>query len=203
MSIPEDRMSTEVVEGDFLTPDNRTRAPLTIDYEAGPIALSNTSEGMYYQNWTLTWDAGTGNFVVTAETTLDTAIVITVPLVIQCSFAFDQNGHVNLAYTLSNGDAYLYWYDTDGAAWVQDLLDAGTTSPTLCLDDKRSTQTQYNDVMLWYTKQQIDLSYNLYKREQRERYLTEQLMYTGVYPYIHKLGMTDELRGQLTLRPVP
>jgi len=199
MAIPQDRLSTELVAGVYLSPDGRERA-WTEDYEAGPIALNDPSQGLSYQNWRIYWEAG--DFIVTSETTLDSAVVLTVASVKQCSFAFDQNGHVNITYTLNNDEAYLYWYDTNAAMWVQDLLSTGTTFPMLCLDDKRTTQTQASDVQLWYTKQQIDTTYNLYMREQRERYLNEQLMAQDTYPHPYKLGMHNGLRVQLELRSI-
>lgn len=198
MAIPENRMSTEVVPDDYIPPDDRDRFNLNTDYEAGPVALNDPSQGLAYQPWVLTWSGITNKFTVTPEITGSPQALITVANVIQCSFAFDQNGHVNIAYTVG-ANAYLYWYDTSVASWVQTLLAAGTNSPTLCLDDKRSTQTQSSDVMLWYTKKQLDLSYNLYKRQQRERYLVEKKMADGVYPFIHKLGMHRRFRNQLTL----
>jgi hypothetical protein len=118
--------------------------------------------------------------------------------VTQCSLAFDQNGHINVAYT-ANGIPYLHWYDTDAADWVTDVLAAGTTSPTLCLDDKREMQTNANDVILWYTVQQGDTTWNLYRRLQRERYQTAKLMSTDVHPFIFKLGMHRKWRVQIAL----
>jgi len=198
MAIPQDRMSTEVVEGVFIAPEERTHGPLQ-SFEAGPIALNDPSAGLSYQVWELVWEPGTGNFVVYPETTGGSFIILNVADVLHCSFAFDNNGHVNIAYTVG-GDSYLYWYDTNVAGWVTTALTAGTTKPTLNLDDKRTTQTNSNDILLWYTKQQVDFTWNLYKREQRERFLDEQLMATGVFPYIYKVGMNDVLRGQLALR---
>lgn len=196
--IPEDRMSTQVIQANWIPPDERNR-DLDQDYEAGPIALNDTSQGLSYQPWELTWDFATGDFTVTPETTGSPVIGVTnAPAVTQCSLAFDQNGHVTIAYT-SNNQAYLYWYDTDAAGWVTTPLAFGTITPTLTLDDKRTTQTNASDILLWYTLEQEDGTYNLYKREQRERFLTPQLMATGVPPYIYKCGMHVGYRVQLGL----
>lgn len=198
MAIAEDRMSTVVVEDTWLSPDDRAHA-WTEDFEAGPVALSDTSQGLYFQPWRLHWDPPTGNLIVTPENVGAPVIIITVPNVTQCSLAFDQNGRATIAYTAA-GQAYLYWYDTDAAGFVTTLLAAGTTNPMLSLDDKRSTQTNANDILLWYTRQQPDNSWNLYKREQRERFLIEDLMKEGVFPYCYKAGMHKGLRGQIALR---
>lgn len=187
MAIPEDRMSTTVVPADWLYPDNLER-DWTTDYEAGPIALSDPTAGLKFQAWTLDWNSGTGDFVVTPHTQGNPTTIITVANVTQCSLAFDQNGRVAIAYT-ALGQAYLYWYDTDAAGFVTTALDADVVNPTLSLDDKRSTQTNANDILLWYTRQQPDNSWNLYKREQRERYEIEDLMQTDTYPYCYKAGI--------------
>ena len=202
MAIPEDRMSTTVVAAAYLSPDDRFHTSLQ-DYEKGPIALNDPSEGLSYQVWKLEWSPTTSEFIVTPETTGSPVTVITVANVIFCSLAFDNNGHVTISYMTSDNSAYLYWYDTLAAGWVTDTLDAGTTYPMLQLDDKRTTQTDSNDIMLWYTKQQPDTTWNLYKREQRERFLIEDLMLSDVYPYLFKVGMHKGLRTQITLRSAP
>lgn len=197
MAIAEDRMSTTVVQSAWLAPDERTRT-LDEDYEQGPIALNDPSAGLLYQPWGLTWDFASGDFTVTPETTGTPSVVHNAVAVTQCSLAFDQNGHVNVAYT-SNQQAYLYWYDTNVAGWVTTQLAIDVVTPTLTLDDKRSTQTNISDILLWYTRQQPDETYNLYKREQRERFLVEDLMAEGVPPYIYKCGLNYGLRVQLGL----
>ena len=202
MAAPENRFSTTVVSDEFLDPDGRFRT-LNEDYEAGPIALNDPSAGLYYQPWRLTWSNVTNFFTVTPEITGTPQSVLTAADVKYCSFAFDQNGHVNIAYQQENDTTWLYWYDTVGDAWVTDQLDAGTWVPTLLLDDKRQTQTQANDVQLFYTRQQPNLSWNLYMRQQRDRYLIEYEMATAVLPYIHKSGMHRGLRVQLALKAGP
>lgn len=195
MASAQDRMSTTVVEAAWIDPDDRNRA-LDEDYEAGPIALNDPTSGLSYQPWKLTWDFATGDFTVTPEVTGAPVVVHNAVAVTQCSLAFDQNGHINVAYT-SNNQAYLYWYDTNVAGWVTDVLEFGVTTPTLCLDDKRTTQTNASDIILWYTKQQPDETYTLYRRLQRERYLSEKLQLINVPKYIYKLGMHVAFRVQI------
>ena len=195
MSIPEHRLSTEVVEDEFISPDERNRY-LLIDYEKGPIALNDNSAGVAYQSWTMSYNPGTGEMTITPETTGSPLVVLVVANVSQLSFAFDQNAHVSVAYT-ANGLPYLYWFDSVAGDWVTDLLDAGVTTPTLTMDDKRITQSNSNDILLWYTKQQPDLTWMLYTREQRDRFTIEYPM--GVSePYIYKCGMHRGLRVQVT-----
>jgi hypothetical protein len=195
MSSPEDRMSTTAVTADYLSPDERTR-DLDEDYEAGPVALSDPSQGLDYQVWHLTWDFATGDFTVTPETSGSPSVIINAANVTQCSLAFDNNGRVNIAYT-ANGQAYLYWYDTVAGSWTTDALEFGIITPTLTLDDKRTTQTGANDILLFYTKDNGDGTYSLYRLRQRDRYGSEKLMLASFPPYLYKLGMHSGLRVQV------
>ena len=124
MAIIEDRLSTTPVSNDWISPDDLDRAWLE-DYEAGPVALNDTSEGLFYQSWHLTYNALTGDFVATPLTAGAAQTVLSgIFNVENCTFTFDQNGHVTIAYTQS-GQAKLYWYDTLAADWVTTDLEAG------------------------------------------------------------------------------
>lgn len=158
----------------------------------------DTSEGLRYQTWHLTWDNGTGDFTVTPDTTGSPVVVLNAANVTQCSLCFDQNGHENIAY-VSSGQAYLYWYDTNLADWTTDALDVSVVSVMLTLDDKRPTQTSANDIILWYTRDMTG-QYDLFTREQRDRFLDEYPMRENVNPYLVKLGMNRGLRLQVGLR---
>lgn len=199
MAIINNKLSTQALSGDWLSPDDRSRS-LDEDYEAGPIALNDVSSGLSYQPWHLTYDDGTGDFTVTPETTGSPVVVLNVLLVTQCSFAFDQNGHVNIAY-ISNGQAFLYWFDTDVANWVTTQLEFGVFSPTLCLDDKRTTQSNSSDILMFYTKEDLVIpeTYNLYYRQQRDRFTIERELLAAAPKFIYKLGMHNALRVQLGL----
>lgn len=195
MSIPEHRLSTTVVPDDYIPPDERDRY-LLIDYEAGPIALNDNSAGVAYQPWTLSYNPMTGEMTATPETTGSPVVVLTVMNVSQLSFAFDQNSHINVAYT-ANGSPYLYWYDSVAGDWVTDMLDNDYVGPTLTMDDKRITQSNSNDVLLWYTKQQPDFTWRCYTREQRDRFTIEYDM-GPCEKWIYKCGMHSGLRVQVT-----
>lgn len=199
MSIPLHSFSTTLQQSDWLYPDNLTRPTPTTDYEAGPIALNDPSSGLDYQNWILTWDSPTGNFTVTPVTIGSPSIIINASSVTEASFCFDQNAHVNIAYVAS-GQAYLYWYDSNVADWVTTVLDASVVSTMLSLDDKRTTQTNSSDMILWYTRDMGDSTYDLFTREQRDRFETEYLMAEDIPAFVKKAGMNTVLRGQVALR---
>jgi hypothetical protein len=153
-----------------------------------------------YQVWHLTWDFASGDFTATPQTTGTPQVVLNAASVTQCSLAFDNNAHINVAY-ISNNTAYLYWYDTQIANWTTTVLGSDVVSVMLTLDDKRETQTSANDILLWYTKQNVDDTYNMYTKEQRDRFLVEYDM--GAFqPYLYKLGMNKGLRVQVGGSPI-
>jgi hypothetical protein len=198
MAIPQGRFSTTVVEGDYLPPEGIATHPIT-NYERGPIAIEDTSEGLLYQNWMLTWDSGTGDVTITPETTGSPVVVLNIPLIIFISFTFDQSGRASFAY-MTDTSSYLYWYDTALGQTVTTDLGSDVYTPVLYLDDKRSTQNGVNDMMLYYTKEEGGGTWAVYSRLQRDRFLTEYEMETGQEAgYIAALGMTGELRVQLVL----
>jgi hypothetical protein len=197
MAVISNRLSTIVRSAEWYDPDVRDHG-LINDFEMGPIALNDTIQGINYQVWQLTWNSGTNQFIVTPETVGAPVAVLTHANVTQATLAFDQNGHVNIAFTAA-GVPKLYWYDTVLGNWTTDNLPAGTITPTICLDDKRVTQTAASDILLFYTIQQISGLYNLYHRFQRERFGTQHLYKTNVPPFIRKCGMHKQLRVQLGL----
>lgn len=199
MAIPQGRMSTVPVIGEYLPPEGVTPHPLTT-YEAGPVDVEDTSEGLLYQTWRLTWDIGTGNFILRAETTLQEYIIGTSTLVSHASFTFDQSGRITFAWT-NDVSSYLYWYDTQLAQTVTEDLGAAIFTPTIYLDDKRATQNVVSDMLLWYTRPDGVGKYNLYMKIQRERFLIETEMLTQLESYyIIACGMTGGLRVQLRMR---
>ena len=198
MAIPQGRMSTEVVEGAYAPPENRVFYAL-INYEKGPIAIEDVSAGLLYQNWTLTWNPANNELTAFPETTELPVVIVTVADLVSVSFTFDQNARISFAYT-TEVSSYLYWYDTALGQTVTTDLGADAITPALFLDDKRKTQNQANDMLLWYTKANGG-TFDLYMLLQRERFLIEHLMASGLESqYIHNIGMHEALRVQITLK---
>jgi hypothetical protein len=195
----ENRMSTVPVPGLYLIPDNIIHNKFT-DNEAGPIARSDPSGGQKAQTWELIWEPGTGDFILTPQTIGDPVVVLNAVNVQQIGLAFDQNGQEAICYnTFTNG--YLYWWDSSVPGFVTTDFGTEFLSLALTLDDKRSRQTQVNDVILWYIKL-IGNQYNLYNRIQRQRYTEETLMSENVDKYITQVGMHDGTRVQVTTRAI-
>ena len=204
MAIPDDRLSTTPIPADYIDPDGRDRS-FREDYEDGPIALQDTSEGLKYQPWKLT--SSGGNFTLTPELVGSPTVILTGQDVVQCSFSFDQNARPAIVWIDSSSMAKLYWYDSVLGDFT--ITDFGIMrSAMLSLDDKRYRQSGASDILFWYTLLQGDGTYNLYHRKQRNRYDTEILMAEGTLPLVYKTGMHEGLRGQITLAggftvPVP
>ena len=199
MAIPQGRLSTVPVVGSVGDPDNRSFYALE-SYERGPIAIEDTTEGLRYQNWTLTWDSGTTLFTVTPETTGAPVPLFTVADIEYFTFTFDQSGRISFTWSTS-ASSFLYWYDTALGQTVTTDLGADVITPALLLDDKRETQNQANDMLLWYTKEELGGgSYELLQLLQRERFLTEHSEATGLaQQYIYNIGMGNNLRVHITL----
>lgn len=192
-------ISTTPVVDTYLDPDGRT-VTLNEDWENGPIAVQDTSEGLRYQPWHLTF--ADGNFTITPETTGAPVVVLSGVESIQCSFAFDQNGRPTIAWESADQQGHLYWYDTEVGEFVTTDFATPITGLALTLDDKRPWQTGASDIQLWYTLPSGN-QYTLWCRYQRERFGVPYERKTPAWPYIHKCGMHEGLRVQLSLSTNP
>jgi hypothetical protein len=190
--IPEQRLSSSVMDADFLPPDDLAYAALT-SYEMGGTDLNDADEGLMVKVWTLTYV--TPDVILTAPGagpyTLFSYTGIT-----SVSLAFDQNMRPCVAYVKS-GVSWLYWYDSLAAGFTHTQLEAGILDPHVCMDDKRANQILANDIILAYTKDN-----NLYFRAQRDRFGVEYLLRSGVNATLKKVGMNRVNRLQFQLEAV-
>jgi hypothetical protein len=201
MTVRQHRLSSPAYPSDYIYPSDKDY-PLNEDWEAGPIALLDTSEGLFNQAWHLTYAANA--FTVTPEDTgppvlLDLGSPVTS---VQCGLAFDQNAHVTIAWIDAVNQGHLYWYDTTVGDWIVTDFQNPVTGIGLTLDDKRLRQTGASDILLWYTIPDSGF-HDIYTREQRDRFATPYKMQDDpVWPYFKKLGMADELRVQMEMTTV-
>ena len=198
MTVRQHRMIDPAQPGTYLYPEDKTYS-LNEDWENGPIALLDTSEGLNYQAWHLTY--ANNKFTVTPEDTGPPVDVLPDVDSVQCSMAFDQNAHITIAWVDSVNQGHLYWYDTQAADWIITDFAAPVFGLALTLDDKRELQVRVNDILLWYVQPEGD-HYVLYNREQRDRFADVYEMRNPVWPWIEKVGMNDGLRVQITLNTV-
>jgi hypothetical protein len=196
MAIPQGRMSTTLVDGTFLEPEDRVIYANKC-YERGPLAINDTSQGMLYQSWTFTYNPVSNEIVGTPETAGAPVVILTIPGITYFTATFDQNARITISY-MTAVSSYLYWYDTDLPGTVTTDLGSDVITPSVYLDDKRDSQNAVNDMILWYTKDAGGGLYNLYNRLQRDRFLTEYPMSSGItHQYLRNVGITDENRIQL------
>lgn len=165
-----------------------------VDYEDAGIAIGDSSKGLLYQRWrALLLNPDTPDSYVQLDAPeVQAFTLVRLPGLSEISIAFDQLMRPTLAY-IQNGVAYLRWYDSAASAYVTDTIGAGIITPRVTMDDKRFIATdgyQTNDVILAYVK-----NGNLYYRQQRDRFLIEYLLKTGVKPLI-KIGFNRVLRLQ-------
>lgn len=186
--IPENRLSTTNLTAPFLVPITRDD-PLT-DYEKAGVGLNDPTQGMDVQLWTLKWDEPTGEFRLSAPNYPETSQFVR-SNVSYVSLSFDSNMNPFISFT-ENGVSKFWWYDTAlGAQVFEDVLIAGDTSPYATLDDRRPDTQATRDIILSYVR-----GGNLYFRMQRDRYLVEYLLATGVVGDVLAVGMGTNLRLQ-------
>jgi hypothetical protein len=202
MTVPQNKLSDPFVTTDYMYPDDQPRTTLNEDWENGPLAVLDTSEGAQYQAWKITYEGG--DFILTPQTTGPPVIALEGIDSIQCSFCFDQNANYTITWESADNQGHLYWYDTAEAQYVTTDFATPIWGLALTLDDKRRLQTGESDMVLWYTLPgPVPGQYILYSREQRTRFETAHEMQNPAWPYIHKCGMQEGMRVGLDLSTEP
>lgn len=156
-----------------------------IDYEWGPIAISDPSRGSMYQIWRARME---NNYVYLSAPNVPEFVLLDLPGVTEISFTFDQNAR-HIFVFVQNGISKMHWYDSTVGDYI--TTDWGDTwrNPRITLDDKREMQRGISDVVLFYAR-----GSGLYMRMQRDRYGVEYLMATGITEGVVKCGMMNNLR---------
>jgi len=193
--IPQHVLSTTNIPGYYLTPDNSDPSPV-VDYELGGVDLNDTSQGLNVKVWKvrLHYSASklAGGIYLSAPD-IPEFLFYAGKDITEVSFTFDQNMNPFLAF-MQNGQAKFYWFDPTIPGYTLTLLPAGSVSPKVCLDDKRAVENPTSDVILGYIR-----SGTLYYREQRDRFLVEYTLKTGVIGDVLMVGMTKIGRLQFAL----
>lgn len=189
--LPNDAISTVPISAPFLWPDSQ-RLTFTEDFEAGGVALQDTSQGLSSHRWRC-FIGQTGIHI--QRDGLPDQVWVTVGGVLEVALAFDQNMRPTVAWRLDNGRIYLRWYDSLTQQYV--TTDFGLAkNPRLTLDDKRSSQVNSSDVIFVYMRDGA-----VYYRKQRDRYQTEMQIASGLTPNIvlRNVGMGLNWRLQFEL----
>lgn len=186
--LPNDALSSAPVTGVLLTPDSQVQHRL-IDYERGGIALNDSTQGIDLQTWTA---YVSGDDIFVAPESGGQTLLLHVNGISTLSLAFDQNMRPVLAYTAPDG-AHLRYFDTITSMTI-DAIITGATFPRVTHDDKRISQSGPSDVICAYLR-----AGNLYYRQQRDRYLIERLLASGVHGRLRNIGMSTVGRLQFEM----
>lgn len=193
--IPDESLSLVEMFAPYLYPDDLFVTKL-VDYELGGTALNDASDGLEVQKWTLRLEVdeltGMGDVYISADTVAET-LLFSGDGITEISLTFDQNMNPAVGF-MQSGEARLRWYDATIPGFTIITLPAGTTAPKLCLDDKRNLQTSASDIIMCYER-----AGSLYFRAQRDRFLVEYLLTTGVDGQVLKIGMNEKYRLQIAV----
>lgn len=181
-------ISTTPVSGDFIYGRDHNDN-LLIDHEMGGIGLNDPSQGNEYQIWTGIVQ-NIREIWVSAPNTPLTLVYASAYEITELSISFDQLMRPYAAF-VENGQCKLYWFDSVAGAPAVLSLPAGCYNPRITLDDKRPEQNSVSDILLFYMRDK-----NLYYRIQRERYLMEHLLATGIEGNLLRAGMNTKYRIQ-------
>jgi len=164
---------------------------LTKDYEDGGIDIQDTSKGLLYQEWTARISDDKTEILISAKNKAEYTF-LTGANITEVSLTFDQNMNPCVAY-VENEISKFYWFDASLPAYDTIIIDGST--PKIFLDDKRFSQGANSDILMFYLRNE-----NLYHRMQRDRFLVEYLLASGVHSeLISVVGMGKDWRVQIHL----
>jgi hypothetical protein len=188
--LPNQELSSQVIRADFRYPRNIPRTQ-EIDYSLGGVNFNDPSEGLEVKAWRGVMDGG----VVSLETLgVPPVSVLSDAGMIRFSFTFDQNMNRFIAYE-TESSAHYVWFDPTVSDYVTSTLPAGSQYARCGLDDHRALQTGTSDIILAYLR-----NGSLYFRAQRDRYLIEYLLETGLDDMeLRQVGMNEKYRFQFQL----
>lgn len=194
MSLPEGVISTTPVPGSFIGSGAANTLDRLRDYEEGPVAEQDPSQGLLYQEWrSYIVD---NNIWLEADNMPPRVVYESSGELTDISIAFSQNADLHYTY-VEDDVAKLFWYDTTTSQFEVMILPAGSRTPKITLDDKRPTQSGNNDIILSYIK----ADHGLYYRQQRDRFQIERLLHPGPFVMIRQMYMNDGWRLQWLLVP--
>lgn len=189
MSLPDNVLSTTSIPFMF-TGGRSLSVTKVLDFEKGGIAINDASMGLLYQTWRARLIK---NDVVLDAPSVPEFIHFTATGISEISFTFDQNMRPALAY-VQDGTSKLRWWDSTVSGYDIVSLPAGSITPRVSMDDKRASQSAISDIILAYIR-----SGTLYYRQQRDRFLTERSLATGLTTGLIKIGMNNRFRMQFML----
>ena len=191
MALPGNVLVSPFSPASFDEPDDITRLPRTTDFELGGTALNNPSQGLQVQNWKFSYSGG--NVVVAPDPYAVETVLFAQANVTEVSGSFTQNMGATVVF-VANGQATLWFFDTNLGAMTFVNLPVGARTPMLALDDKRASASSYSDILLFYL-----LNNDLVYTQQRDRFTIPRVLHTFSGPLVSILrcGMNKGLRLQI------
>jgi hypothetical protein len=189
--LPDHVISTPLQESPFL-PNQSYIDSKRVAYSIGGVGLNDPSQGPNFQLWTATLEvalSGLGSVYIEAATHVK-SLLFTLNGMTEVSLTFDQNMQPVIGY-LAFGQGGIYWYDGTVPGFVFFNFAGVVNCPRVTLDDRQELDVSISDVLVFYTRVG-----NLYYREQRDRYLVEYLLETGVVGSVLKVAMGENNRIQ-------
>lgn len=182
--------SSQPLSGVYLSPDDRVITPM-IDYELAGQDLLDASQGLMVRVWRC-WMDGV-DVKVQAEGG-EPVVLFSEAGISEIGIAFDQNMRWSAAY-LQSGMVKLRWFDALVGQHVVSSFGPGR-DVRLCLDDKRTEELGRSDIVLAYIR-----GTTIYFRQQRDRFLIEYTLKSGLYEgtRLRGIGMNKNLRLQFEL----
>lgn len=184
----------------FIFPDNLISTNL-VDYELGGIGLSDASQGLQVQEWTLqVVGLGINTSIQVSSSNTPPTILFSLPNITWGRLAFDQNMHPVICYVDQTGPGF-WWYDPTIPGQIFTSLSSDVQTPCCSMDDKRSLEIRLgtNDVIISYIR-----ANGLFYRQQRDRYGIEYSLYPNLNliipnPNLNKIGMGVNYRLQFEI----
>lgn len=187
--IPTNSLSVPNVPGTYYNPSGQIPYR-DMDWAIGGVALNNPFEGLDVRVWRAWLDKDTGDVWLGSQEdpVIPDVLMFTQPGTTDISLSFDQNMNPTISF-LQSGVAKIWWFDTFVGAMAFTSIGPGNGVPKCTLDDRRLSMSGTSDIILGYTR-----GGSLYFRQQRDRFLIERLLKTGVVGDVIKIGMGQNLR---------
>ena len=185
-------LSSIPVKGLFTIP---LRNNLLYDYEWGGVALNDTSQGLYYRLWKLSYNKLTYELSIKRADSSESTVLLTIQDITRVGLAFDFNMNPQIIYEVA-GQTYFYWYDPALAAYTTIVI-PDAKNACISLDDARDIAAGLNDILLVYQKET-----GLYYRRQRDRYQVEYFLTASIPENVklHQVGMNNKMRFQFMFK---
>ena len=190
--IPGGRLSTTPIPAPLVLASPQPSA--RVSRHRGGINLQDSSQGLNVQTWVC--ETNGTNVTLRGETVPQTTL-FTGTGITEVSLAFDQNMNPFVAFVDAGGPKFR-WFDPQIPGIVITSLPAGSQTPRCCLDDGRVSQLPNGDIILAYVRAGI-----LYYRQQRDRFLIEYQLASGLFAPLRSVAMNRALRLQFHIGATP